>query len=399
MQNSKQKMAIVALILVSIAAAARAGFVVYRSYGAPEAAQTALSDKHFQPNARVLELLNRTDAALPVVDGGFPCVFESLAESGPSPQLGKCSAPTTHSGPVDRFEADLRYGHFVLRQSDLYVQDVFDVPLTRSYNSGDFIHPNRVHAFGRNTNHPYDIAPVGTRFPYTEQDLILEDGDSLRFPRVSEGTGYADAIYQHTETSTEFYKAVTAWNGAGWTTWRTDGFAITFPEAYKGKSMAQGAATEMRDADGNRLKLMRDEQRNLLEIGTPHKHWIRFKYDDQSRIVRAEDDKGHWAEYRYDGTGMLADATLSSGHKRHYSYAGDLMTSIEDENQRVLLRNSYTGTFLTSQDFGNGQIYSYSYVPSANGLYAESVEVTSPDGRTTPIALGGSVPESVRNQQ
>jgi hypothetical protein len=54
---------------------------------------------------------------------------------------------------------------------------------------------------------------------------------------------------------------------------------------------------------------------------------------------------------------------------------------------------------LTSQDFGNGQIYSYSYIPSANGLYAESVEVTSPDGRTTPIALGGSVPEPIRNQQ
>jgi hypothetical protein len=38
----------------------------------------------------------------------------------------------------------------------------------RGYNSGDYLFPNRVHAFGKNTNHPYDIAPVGTRFPYTE---------------------------------------------------------------------------------------------------------------------------------------------------------------------------------------------------------------------------------------
>jgi len=159
-------------------------------------------------------------------------------------------------------------------------------------------------------------------------ELILEDGDFLYFPRVSEGTSFADAVYQHTETSTEFYKAVIAWNGDSWTTWRTDGSAIHFPEAYGSKSMAQSAAAEMRDAEGNRLELTRDAQRNLLEIRTPHQHWIKFKYDDQWRIVRAEDDQGHWAEYHYDGNGMLSDASLSAGKGRHYSYDGDLMTAI-----------------------------------------------------------------------
>jgi YD repeat-containing protein len=135
-----------------------------------------------------------------------------------------------------------------------------------------------------------------------------------------------------------------------------------------------------------------------MEIRTPHNHWIKFKYDDQSRIVRAQDDNGHWAEYRYDGNGMLTDVTFSSGRKRYYSYVGDSMTAIEDENHRVLLRNSYTATSLTGQDFGNGQIYSYSYTPSENGLFAESVAVTSPDGRTTPIALGASVPGFFRKR-
>jgi YD repeat-containing protein len=403
MQISKQKTAIFVLVLVCVAAVARVGFALYGTYRSPTAPSlSALSAERmnqlFKPSAGVLELLNRADAPGPTMDGSFPCVFESVGESDPPPQLGKCSAPTTHSGPVDRFEVDLRYGHFVLRQSDLYVKDVFDVPLTRTYNSGDFMHPNRVHAFGKNTNHPFDIAPTGTRYPYTVQWLLLEDGDFLDFPRVSEGTSFADAIYQHTETSTEFYKAVTAWNGDGWTTWRTDGFAITFPEAYKATTMAQGAATEMRDQDGNRLQLIRDGLRNLMEIRTPHNHWIKFKYDDQSRIVRAQDDKGHWADYRYDGNGMLTDVTFSSGHKRYYSYTGDLMTAIEDENHRVVLRNSYTATSLTGQDFGNGQIYSYSYVPSENGLFAESAAVTSPDGRTTPIALGASVPEFFRKR-
>jgi YD repeat-containing protein len=405
MQNAKQKAALFVLILISAGAAIRAGIALYNLHGssAPgpsgaksKAEETALEDKRFQPSARVLELLNGTDAVAPTLDRAFPCVFESLAESDP-PQLGRCRLPTTHTGPVDRFEADLRYGHFILRQSDLYLNDIFDVPLTRTYNSGDFMHPNRVHAFGKNTNHPYDIAPVGTRSPYTEMELILEDGDFLHFPRVSEGTSYADAIYQHTETSTEFYKAVTTWNGDSWTTWRTDGLAIHFPEAYGSTSMAQSAAAEMRDADGNRLQLIRDEQRNLLEIRTPHKHWIKFKYDDQSRIVRAEDDQGHWAEYRYDGNGMLTDATLSSGQKRHYSYDGDLMTAIEDENHRVLLRNSYAGRILSGQDFGKGQVYAYSYAASPDGFYAESADVTLPDGTTTRIDLSSSIPAVIRN--
>jgi len=346
----------------------------------------------------VLELLNRTDAPLPKFDGTFPCVFETITESD-SAQIGRCNSAATQSGPVDRFESDLRYGDFIVSQSDLYLNDVFSVPLTRSYNSGDYLSPNRVHAFGKNANHSYDMAPVGTRFPYTEMELVLENGDFLYFPRVSEGTGFADAIYQQTETSSEFYMAVIAWNGDSWTLWRTDGGAIHFPEAYGSKSVAQSAAIEMRDAEGNRLELIRDEQRNLQEIRTPHKHWIRFKYDDQWRIIRAEDDQGQWAEYRYDGNGMLTDVSLASGKRRHYLYNGDMTTEIEDENHRVLVRDSYTGRSLVGQDFGNGQVYSYSYQPSANGIYAETVDVTSPYGAKTRISVGDAVPERAKESR
>jgi len=102
--------------------------------------------------------------------------------------------PTTQTGDVDRVEADLRYGNFVLRQTDLELNDVFDVPLNRSYRSNDWVHSNPVHAFGRNSNHPFDIAPVGTRNPYTYLLIDLEDGDLLYFDRISKGTGYSDAV-------------------------------------------------------------------------------------------------------------------------------------------------------------------------------------------------------------
>ena len=62
---------------------------------------------------------------------------------------------------------DLRYGSFVMRETDLYVTGSIEIPLTRTYTSTDWLHRNHIHAFGQNTNHAFDIAPVGSRNPYT----------------------------------------------------------------------------------------------------------------------------------------------------------------------------------------------------------------------------------------
>jgi YD repeat-containing protein len=392
----RRKWLIAVLIVLALVAAFRLASFWQAQKKLDEAAAQA-AEQRFRPSQRVLELLNRTDAAPPRFDGKFPCVFASVMPAEVVPQLGTCATPEKSGGPVDRFEVDLRYGHFVLRQSDLYVHDIFEVPLTRTYNSGDYLSLNRVHAFGKNTNHPYDIAPLGSRFPYTYNMIALEDGDFFFFPRISEGTSYSDAVFQHTETSTRFYKAVTAWNGDGWTTWLTDGSVMRFPEAYNSKNMAQGAAVEMRDAQGDALKLVRDGQRNLLEIRTPNGHYIKFKYDEQARITRAQDDQGNWSEYTYSGDGMLTDAVLSSHHRRHYSYDGLLMTLVADENGKVLVRNSYQNGLLIRQDFGSGRVYSYFYTPSERGTYFERVDVTLADGTVTTVGPSDYVPEYVKN--
>ena len=336
--------------------------------------------------------------AAPRFDGEFPCVFASVEDPRVLPQIGKCSMPASHVGAVDRFEVDFRSGNFIMRQSDLYLNDVFEVPLTRSYTSNDWIHSRPApHAFGRNANHPYDIAPIGTRNPYTFQLLVLEDGEFVHFDRISKGTGYADAVYQHTETSTRFYKATQSWNGNGWTMKLADGSQIIFPESYNAKNMAQGAPTEFRDAEGNRLELRRDGQRNLQEIRTPHGHWIRFVYDALSRITHAEDDAGHWAQYEYTANGMLSHVVLSSGRERNYDYQGVLMTEIKDENGHALLRNWYDSGVVTRQEFGNGAVYSYSYSWSPNRYYPNKVVVTLPDHTQREVPVAESVPEYVKN--
>src|SRR4029077_3245041 len=199
---------------------------------------------------------------------------------------------------VDRFETDLRTGRFTMRQADLVVNEAgFDLPLTRSYSAQDWMPRNKSHAFGLGSNHAYDIAPNGTRNPYTEQYIILENSDFLYFPRVSAGTGYSDAIYRHSETDSSFYGATQQWDGTGWLTRLRDGSTIHFPESYNAKNLAQGAPTEMTDASGNKIELIRDPERNLQEIRGPNGVAVRFSYDNNDRIVRAEGNKGHWTTY------------------------------------------------------------------------------------------------------
>jgi hypothetical protein len=94
-----------------------------------------------RPGPVVQQLLNRADAPPATLNGAHPCVFEPVRDSGVRPGLATCAMPTERTGPVDAFEVDLRYGSFVLRQSDLYVKDVFDVPLTGCADSG--FNPNR----------------------------------------------------------------------------------------------------------------------------------------------------------------------------------------------------------------------------------------------------------------
>ena len=179
------------------------------------------------------------NAAAPTMDGTHPCMLTVLSGREEKPALTRCATPTIHKGTVDQFEVDLRYGAFEIQQTDLEVKDIFDVPLTRTYTAQDWLGENRVHAFGRNSNHPYDIAPLGTRNPYTEIELALEDSDFLQFNRVSPGTSYTNAVYQHTETSTKFYKSTINWNGNGWTLRLTDGEEMFFPESYSAKNLAR----------------------------------------------------------------------------------------------------------------------------------------------------------------
>jgi len=324
-------------------------------------------------------------------DGQYPCISGGFAEGSAPPTLTKCSVPGENVPSTDGFEVDLRYGKFILRQTDLFIIDDLPVTLTRTYNSREWAHRNPVHAFGRNANHRYDIVPLGTRNPYTYQVIFFEDGDSLYFPRISPGTSYADAAYRHSESSGAYYGAVEQWEGQGWKLKRTDGLTVRFPDSYNATNTAQGAPYEILGPKG-RLVLKRNKVRDLEEIITEHGHFIRFQYDGQHRIVHAETDSGDWRVYRYNSDGMLTDVITPRGVDRHYDYADNMMTAVTDKRGGVLLRNSYDDDVLIRQEFLNSGSFRYEY--RSGPSYFEQASIKMPGKKFVTIDTAASVPAS-----
>jgi|SRR6516164_1819865 YD repeat-containing protein len=322
----------------------------------------------------------------PPWDGSQPWLIISLV-SGSKPaklnvEIALVKPTVRHVSPVNEFVVNLRNGNFKLLQTDLFVPDVMPLCLTRTY----FAWNPSSRAFGIGMNHPYDICPTGTRFPYTYMNLNLEDGYEVYMPRISKGTGYADAVFRHDRSASEFFGAQVAWNGNGWTMKFADGSKIFFPEAYYAKNFAQGAPTEMLDAEGHRIQLQRNSRRNLEELISPSGHTINFKYDSADRITEANDDAGDVRRYSYDRTGHLD--WVSDGSKVLYRFEYQrlmggpdndpyLVTAVLDGDWNVLIRNRFLNGRVSEQTLADGRTYKYEY--QFRGTELIQTTVTFPD--------------------
>src|SRR5947209_1076922 len=160
-------------------------------------------------------------------------------------------------------------------------------------------------AFGIGATHSYNIFLVGDTSAYSYFDLILSDGGRIHYTRSSPGTGFGDAIFEHTGTQTSFYKSQVTWNGFnGWNLKFKDGTLWTFPYG-NGRPPALGAITSITDRNGNALIFTRDSAGNLIKIASPSNRWISFSYDPAGRITQAQDNSGRMLSYSYDVEGRL----------------------------------------------------------------------------------------------
>src|SRR4051812_1056806 len=242
---------------------------------------------------------------IPVSADSYPCLLIGRIGANPDEplkaSLGQCSPALHNDDDIEQYEVDLRSGLFVLRKTDLFIRDSMPLALTREYHLGD----QHSRGFGIGCNHAYDIFPVGDRFPYTYMDLILGDGASVHYNRISEGSSYVDFVNEHRGTpATVFEKSQIRWNADHWDLTFQDGRLYSFPEAYHARRPVDGALVGMRSPNGEKIKVVRDAKHNLMSLASPHGHQIRFTYDDADRVTQA---------------GMLfADICIRRGERRRF---------------------------------------------------------------------------------
>ena len=322
----------------------------------------------------------------PEEDGSFPVFrisLEALAGAGSPLKEAFTSRKVSVSSltPENVLEVDLRSGKFVVHRTDIFVPDSIPLSLTRSYyNFGQNV-PLASGAFGAGATHNYDICPFGTRNPYTYMQVYVGDGNYLHFNRISKGTSYADAVYEHTRTS-EFYKARLWWSGGGWTLRLPNGTSYQLPDSYYGKTLAQGAPFEMRDPEGRRVQYVRDGQRNLRRLISPNGRTISLETNKAGRIVEAHDDGGHHIAYTYDSAERLIEVHDNGTPVVGYSYTDDNMAAVLDGSGHILLQNRYEDGRISEQILPDGRTYRFEYALARGGnALAVQTVVTLPDLR------------------
>lgn len=304
-----------------------------------------------------------------------PNYSTSLYEfTGAMINYGQSPGPKGGNGPDDGDPVDLSTGQFVIRKTDLVVQDVIPLALTRTYYSGD----SGQRPFGLGSTHPYAMF-LWSANQYQEADLVLPDGDRIHYVRTSSGTGFTDAVFENTSSPTEFYKSTIVWNGQGWNLTRKDGTVYVFGE--------NAPLQSLRDRLGNTVTLTWSNTTsfgqgigNITKVTSPNGRWIAFTYDGSNRITQAKDNIGRTVAYQYDGSGRVWKVTDARGGVTEYTYdiAHRLLT-IKDPRNITYLTNEYdVNGRVDEQTQADTGVYDYTY--TLDGSQVTQTEVTNPRG-------------------
>lgn len=295
--------------------------------------------------------------------------FNGIMIGGSGNPAGKNPKPgnkTTAGDPVD-----LSSGLFVLRNNDFIVPDTIPIVLTRTYRPED----TTSRPFGIGSTHPYDMF-LWSNNNFQEADLILPDGGRIHYTRISAGTGFSDAVYEHTTTPTIFYKSRLSWNGnSGWDLRLKDGTVFVFPQFDPLQSI--------RDRYGNQLTISRSSgtSGNVTQITSSSGRWLQFTYGSGNRVSQITDNSGKSVSYTYDGSNRLWKVTDANGEITEYTYdSSDRMLTIEDGRGIVFLTNTYDGNGrVTTQTLADTSTWEFDYTLNGSGDVTET-EVTDPRG-------------------
>ncbi|ATO85126.1 Teneurin-3 [Actinoplanes sp. SE50] len=289
---------------------------------------------------------------------------------GPPP--GGCSQA---GDPVD-----CATGLFLHSETDLRLDDVLPIGLERTYRPGD----PRSRAFGIGTTLTYDMF-LWSAEQYRQVDLVLPDGGRVHYVRTSAGTGWSDAVFEHTGSPGEFYRSRISWGAAGgWLLTLRDGTVLEFPQ-YR-------PLAAVRDRFGNRITITRDGDGRITQVTSPSGRWISFADDTNGRITQARDNLGRTVRYAYDTAGRLTQVTDPTGGITAYTYdSAHRMLSVTTPAGIVKVRNTYDSHGrVATQTLADGGTWRFAYETGAGGRITRTV-ATDPRGvqRSTTFNAAG----------
>lgn len=231
---------------------------------------------------------------------------------------------------------DLSSGLFVLQNTDLVVSDIMPLAVTRTYRQND----NVSRQFGIGATLAVDMY-LWSAAQYSETDLILPDGGRIHYVRTSPGTGFIDAVFEHTTTPTKFYKSVITFNGHGWDLKLRDGTVYVFGD--------NAPLQSIRDRYGNQINVTRtglnfvgNQVGNITKLSSPNGRYIEFTNDANNRVTEIKDNIGRTVAYAYDVDGNLWKVTSPDNKTNEYTYdASHRLLTIKDARGIVYLTNEY----------------------------------------------------------
>jgi RHS repeat-associated protein len=291
--------------------------------------------------------------------------------------------------PCDGDPVHLSTGEYIYQKTDLSLPDLIPLTLTRTYRTNDSVS----RAFGIGATDNYDIFMTGNTNPYTYQELILPDGNRIRFDRISAGTSYTGAVYLHSEAQDGYYGATLTYDtsnnfGASWVLQKKDGTQIWFADSFTKPNPRAAAPVHINDRYGNGLSFQRDNNYNLLQITSPNGRYINFTYDASNRITQATDNIGRSVYYTYDSSGRLYKVQDANGGVTTFTYDGNNnMLTVTDPRQVVQTTNQYDSSGrVIQQTLANQGTYLFSWTPTQN-----TAQTFGSGGSAAPPYQGGAV--------
>jgi RHS repeat-associated protein len=325
-----------------------------------------------------------------VPDPGVAIYTFTGAMVGP-PSLAAALFPMLGDEGWDGDPVHLGTGLFVLRNTDLVVDDVLPLRVERTYRPVD----SRSRSFGIGATQWYDTFLVGSTSPWTYIDLILPSGARVHYDRISPGGMWESAVYENTDSPTAFYKSRISFNltggGGAWNLDLTDGTRIVFADGINASRPQQAAIVRVQDRHGNAIVMTRDANANLTQVTSPNGRWIKFTYDGSYRATSATDNLGRTVSYTYDASGRLWKVTDVLGGVTEYTYdASHRLLTITDPRGIVYLTNQYdAGGRVTLQTQADSTTYQFAYTLDGTGAITQ-VDVTHPAGDVRRVTYGAA---------